>query len=468
MQLLNINIWTKSPLPGLLDLVIIGVYLILIFFWARIITQKRIDENPAYEFFQMGLFAKIFGAIALGIVYTFFYGVQDTLGFYISSEALVNVLFENPGGYFRLMMGDMSPEAFSAFNYRTGYPWYRNDPSGFFVVRITSIFTILGFKNYFTTSILFSCFFFKGFWKLYLMITDIFPNYRKEFAFAVFFFPSVMFWSSGILKDTVTLSMTGWFLYSFYWLVLKRKNTIKNLFWLLISGFCVLAIKPYVLVALIPGAFIYLAWNYLGKVNNVLLRIFLAPALTMIFLISGLFLLSLFKPALGDYGTIDGIIQKAIITYEDHTRAVQYGENFYSLGKFDGTLENFLSKAPGAITAGLFRPFIWEAKNPFVLLAALENLGLFFLICLILWRTGLVKTIEISFNTPLIVFSLSFALFFAFAVGVSTANFGALVRLKTPMLPFLATALLALYRRSAEIKNEKENNNARALVMKNV
>jgi hypothetical protein len=195
--------------------------------WAYAYKQRKVQENPVYEYYVKGLFAKIAGAIALGLVYTIHYGVQDTLGFYISSEALVNVLFENPKGYFRLLMGDMSPEAFSAFNANTGYPWYRNDPSGFLVVRITSIFTILGFKNYFTTSILFAWVFFHGFWKLFLLLTRIYPKYHREYAFAVFFFPSVVFWASGILKDTVTLSMIGWLLYSMYMVFILGEDKRK-------------------------------------------------------------------------------------------------------------------------------------------------------------------------------------------------------------------------------------------------
>ena len=458
------SIWTQSQLPSLVDLVIMVFYLILIFIFAYQKKRRNILENPAYEYYVTGLFAKIAGAIALCLVYTLHYGIQDTLGFYISSEAMVNVLTENPRGYFKLLFDGLNREALSAFTYRTGYPWYYNDPNSFYIVRITSIFTVFGFKNYFTTSILFAWFFFKGYWKLFLLLNKLYPNYRKEFAYAVFFFPSVMFWGSGILKDAVTLSMTGWFVYSVYFAFVLKEQRFKNIIAMLITGYLIMAIKPYIIVALVPGAFIWLAWSYIRKNENILLRVLLGPVTTILFLAFGVGILAIFQRSLGTYGSIDGIINKALVTYDDHTRAYAYGENFYDLGEFDGTMGNFFSKAPLAIFTGLFRPLLWEARNPFMLLAALENLAFLLLVFVIFWRTGIVKTIKIAFDEPLVVFALSFAIVFAFGVGISSGNFGALVRLKIPLLPFLAAGLFTLYRRSTELKKEKENQESRAFI----
>lgn len=450
------NIWSQNLFPSLLDYVIMGTYLIVILMIAFYIQQKNIHKNPNYKYFTAGLLAKIGGAIAVGLVYTLYYGIQDTLGFYISSEAMVNLLFDNPKAYFRILMGDISPEALSNFTRATGYPWYRHDPSSFFIVRITSIFTLLGFKNYFTTSILFASFFFIGYWKLFLLLTTIHPRYHKGYAIAVFFLPSVVFWGSGILKDTVTLSMTGWFLYALYSLFYLKKDKLKNTLAIIITGYLILAIKAYIIVALIPGAMIWLGWSYIRKVENVVVRFLFAPVTALFFLIFGFMILNLMSSTLGVYGSIEGIISKAIITYEDHTTTAHYGDNYYTLGEFDGTLGNFLSKAPAAIAAGLFRPFLWEVRNVFMALAALENTALLIMVITMFWRTGIVKTFKIAFDEPLIVFSIVFAIVFAFAVGVSTANFGALVRLKIPLLPLFVAGLITLYQKSREEKFEAE------------
>ncbi len=446
------DVWTKSPYPGLHDYVVIAVYLILIFVFAKSYQNKKEPFNHVYRYFTWGLFARIFGAIALCLVYEAYYGSGDTVGFYRSSETMVNLLFQNPGAYFRILFGEFSPEVLSKFSRSTGFPWYMDDYEAFSVSRFTSIFTFFGFKNYFSASILFATFFFQGYWKLFLLLNKIYPKYQKEFAFAVFFFPSVLFWGSGILKDTVTLSMTAWFVYSVYHVFIFKENRWKNSIAMILTGYLIIAIKPYIMIALVPGAFIWLAWSYVRKYENIVLRIITAPLVTAIFISVGFLILMILSPSLGVYGSVDGIIKKATVTYDDHTRAYAYGENFYDLGELEPSVAGLISKAPLAIFTGLFRPLPWEARNFFMALAALENVSFLIFVLVIIWRTGFVKTIKIAFDEPLVIFSLSFALFFAFGVGISSGNFGALVRLKIPMLPFLAAGLFTLYRRAMEIK----------------
>jgi hypothetical protein len=44
----------------------------------------------------------------------------------------------------------------------------------------------------------------------------------------------------------------------------------------------------------------------------------------------------------------------------------------------------------------------------------------------------------------MLIFAFSFTIIFAFGVGLATANFGALVRYKIPMLPFFVGGLFVL------------------------
>ncbi|MFW5793812.1 MAG: hypothetical protein ACOCWC_05965 [Bacteroidota bacterium] len=448
------DIWTKSLTPDLLDLAIIAFYLLIIFIISHYIKKKHIYTNPAYQYYVYGLFASIVGAIALGLVYNFYYPGGDTTGYYRSSEAMVNLLRSDYKAYFRLLFGDLSPEALSAFTAETGKPWYTHDYGAFAIVRITSIFTLLGFKNYFTASILFAWFFYIGYWKLYLLFCNFYPKYYKQLAIPILFFPSVLFWGSGILKDTVTLAALAWFIYAIYFLIVKKKFVIPNIIAILLLGYILLVVKPYIVVALMPGLAIWAGWHYLSKIDNPLIKFFISPLILVLFLVLGISSLSLFSENLGIYGSMEGIIQKAIITYEDHLRFEQYGTNFYSLGEFDGTLSNFLAKTPAAVVAGLFRPFVWEAESTFVLLSAIENALLLIFVLYVFLKNGPVRFMRIAFKEPMVIFSLSFAFIFAFAVGVSSGNFGALVRLKIPMIPFFVASFVIIFMKSRESQDE--------------
>ena len=50
-----------------------------------------------------------------------------------------------------------------------------------------------------------------------------------------------------------------------------------------------------------------------------------------------------------------------------------YGGNSFDIGEFDASAVSMLSKAHLAISAALFRPFLWEARNPVMLMSAIEN-----------------------------------------------------------------------------------------------
>ena len=444
------------------DYVIIAVYLILIFIFAYNYQTKKLAFNPVYRYYTLALFARIIGAIALCLVYEGYYKGGDTVGYYRSSEALINLLFEKPQAYFKILFGDFSKEILSNFSRTTGFPWHMDDYESFAVIRVTSIFTFLGFKNYFTTSILFATFFFIGHWKLYLLFCQIYPKYYKQFAIAILFFPSVVFWGSGILKDTITLSSMSWMIYSFYFVFVKKEKIFKNGLAFIINLIIILSIKPYLVVALLPGIMAWFGWEYLKKIQNPLGRILVAPFIAAIFLGIGYLLVSLLQGSLGVYGNIYGIIDKAITTYYDHMRVEQYGAHVYNLGTFDGSVSNFFAKTPVAITAGLFRPFFWDVRTLFMAISAMENTILLIFTIIIFWRTGPVKTIKITFDEPMVIFALGFALVFAFAVGISSGNFGALVRLRTPLLPLFASGLIILLNRSTELKKQRDHSDSKS------
>jgi uncharacterized membrane protein YozB (DUF420 family) len=61
------------------DFIVTPLVLLVIFFVAYLIRPYVTDEKN-YEYFLPALGVKLFGAIALGIVYQFYYGSGDTLG----------------------------------------------------------------------------------------------------------------------------------------------------------------------------------------------------------------------------------------------------------------------------------------------------------------------------------------------------------------------------------------------------
>jgi len=63
---------------------------------------------------------------------------------------------------------------------------------------------------------------------------------------------------------------------------------------------------------------------------------------------------------------------------------------------------------------------------------------------------------KILFSDSFIVFSIVFSFIFSFFIGLSTANFGALVRYKIPLIPFfMSTLFIIIQNFNIEKKNIK-------------
>jgi hypothetical protein len=88
-------------------------------------------------------------------------------------------------------------------------------------------------------------------------------------------------------------------------------------------------------------------------------------------------------------------------------------------------------------------------------LSAIENFILLLFTIYIFTLTSFRKMLLIIKNNPLILYSVIFSLMLAFGVGIATANFGALVRYKIPLIPFYFSALFLIYKIAEKQKIHK-------------
>jgi hypothetical protein len=145
---------------------------------------------------------------------------------------------------------------------------------------------------------------------------------------------------------------------------------------------------------------------------------------------------------LGDY-SLDNVVDKAVITQSD-LKQDYYAGNAFDIGDLEPTLESLLSHSHLAINAALFRPYLWEANNIVMFISGLENFFVLSFTLLVLFRSRGYKLFRYVMGHHLIKFSLFFSLFFAFSVGISTSNFGSMVRYRIPLLPFYIGSLFIL------------------------
>jgi hypothetical protein len=445
------------------DWILSPFYIIVIFVIASFIKNKGIRKSPIYKYFLNGLLVKIIGGISVCLIYVYYYKQGgDTLVYNSDSSALLKLLFYSPGDFFKAWFSPFSKETMSYFTAETGTITYGRDANVFMVDRLLVPLKLIGFDSYLVTSILMASVSFTGIWKIYVVFCDNYPSLYKQFAIAILFIPSVVFWGSGMLKDSWTIAAAGWYFYSFYSLFIKRRAIVMSSFTLVISAAIMILIKPYIFLGLLPGTLLWMTWSRLSKIKNHFIKVLIGPIILIGGMGVGFLIWSLTGSNLGDYRTLDSMLQKAVESSED-LKQDYYQGNSFDLGKYDPTITGLLSKFPIATATGLFRPFLWETKNVVMFASGLENFFVLFFVLYTFFRKPWI-TISCLLSDPLVLFSLIFAVFFAFSVAISTSNFGSMVRLRIPMFPFLLSGFIIINSKVKTVIRDLDFNNKRVMM----
>src|SRR6187455_3367130 len=394
---------------------------------------------PAFAF-------KIVGAILLGIIYQYYYKGGDTLNYWRQTDIINSSFSDSIGTWFRLITGSAEIYDVDVYKYTTQFYWYGRSSPEYLISIIGAIIGLFTMTTYLPTAVIFAAISFIGVWKLYIVFTKLYPRLSKQLAYAFLFIPSVVFWGSGFMKDTITLSCIGWVTHFFYLIFFENKKIVLNSFFALIFLYIIYIIKTYIVLAFLPAILLWGVGLLSYKIKDTRLILFVryflyASAIGGIALVGGKLEAEMF----GEYN-VESVASKSFVTrdYLYRVSNEQDGSG-YTLGDFDPTLLGMLEQAPAGVNVTLFRPYLWEARKPIVMISALESLLYLIFSVVVIFRNNPIRVVQRILSDETLQFCLIFTLVFAFAVGISTSNFGSLVRYKIPCLPFYTAFLIILY-----------------------
>jgi len=437
----------------LVDIVVPAVLIIVIFFVSKFTQYLKIEDNPSYRFYVKGVMIKVIGGISVCLIYVFYYQGGDTINYFNDDTVIVNLLFKNPIQCFSYLIQGVNSVTWYYLDYETGWPIYSFDDQAFAVIRLTWILALVTFKSFIGTTILLAWISYFPIWRMYQIFILEFPKLEKQLAIAILFIPSVFFWGSGLLKDTITFSGVALFTSSLYHAIVLKRQIFKNIIFIALAAVILISIKPYILFALFPGSILWISGIFLTSVENELLRKYITPILALIAMFSGIIGLQLMGGVLGDY-SVDKVLNKAVTTQTD-LKSEHYQGSSFDIGEFDPTISGVLSKAPLAINAALFRPYIWEANNPAMLMSGIENFILLIFSIYLTIKLRVINLFRLVFKHRMLFFTVTFSLFFAFSVGLTTSNFGSLVRYKIPAIPFFLSSLIIIRHKYQEEQSDE-------------
>ena len=466
------------------------------FLFVFIIAKSSFFALPGISKGQIiGLFIlKILVGIFLWEWFESHYPLTDSVFYFNDSKILADLLFESPSRFFHLFFGIQGQPITSEPILAHLVLWTDdfntllvNDTRAF--IRLNTLFQLFSFGQFHVHTV-FVCFIsFVGLVYLYKLFYPYVSAVSYLLIVALFLFPTVLFWSSIVLKESVLFLGLGLLLYHTE-CGLTKKYGLKNGIGLIAGLVILVGIKVYVLIAIFP-ALITNSWIARTNGKWVLTKYcvtcfclfifalnihFIFPAANPITIIKskqsaflnvakgGLLLsndsgrciyldykagweqlchitdttfklkknevyASIIRGSQQDSLLINGLMDTTTYTLRD---TVAPAGSRVDIQRLDVNENRFAQKSVRAFYSVLMLSGLQKLKKPFAILLFAENAILLVLLI------GLVcffrrKVVPV----PLILFCFSFVFILFCLIGLTTPILGALVRFRVPAIPFL-------------------------------
>jgi uncharacterized membrane protein YiaA len=388
---------------------ILILLLIAVWLWRR-------DTSVLHKFYWPALITKCVAGLSLGIIYSTYYEASDTFTFFQLAVDQADLARNDLGAYLGFL-----------FSKREGY--FLGEHRTIFFTKITSVLALLTGNNYWITSLYFSLLSFFAAWYLSNTIARLFPEYKIAACITFLFFPSVVFWSSGIIKEALAMAAMFFLTASFLRLWVREQISILAILLAVICGLTVFNLKYYYLAVFIPVTVSALIAQRLCekfKIESSLKQILIMTGVLSCGFLAITFLHPNFSPsrileviAFNNKAFMDACTPDDVI-------------HFYNL---EPTWGSMVINAPWAFISGLFRPFVWEANTIFKFITGAENLVL---LLLTIFAIPHLKNIPRSPHRLLLVGVILYCATLSIFLALSTPNFGTLARYGVGYLPFVA------------------------------
>ena len=388
------------------------VYLIngLVLYGLVRLVALQIKNETVKKYFYPALLFKLICTICIGLFYTLFYQGGDITSYFESGTELSKLPFSE---YIKEITSSTS----------------LSDPQrSIYFKRIVSVLIFFTKSDFWLTSLYFSLISFFGSCYFIIQLTKIYSKTTLPAIIALFFFPSIVFWSSSIIKEAMAFGCLLYFIgYSF-----KLIHSIKFKWYEIpISILCLsllILLKYYIAAAILPCLVLYFLMEIKVKISNLQwysLSFFLAMA--MVF---GLhFMHPNFDPK-WFFIAIEEARNSLIANSKPESIIQLYsGANILLAGVI-----NFFI----LLISGFFRPALFESFHFPIVLAGIENtLLLFLFISRFFGKLSFEKK-----DLNLIIIVITYTTFLALLLSYSSPNFGTLSRFKIYFMPFFLILIL--------------------------
>ena len=364
------------------------------------IIGYRLSNNSALKiFYWPGLVIKVLAGIALGLLYTYYYQNGDTWVMFNEAIKLAKSAFASSNSFLDIyLLSDYSAIPDYAYSIQ---------PRAAFMTKILAFLALITHNNYWLSGCYLSMFSFFGFWLAANMVFKIFAN-RITAVLPTLFFPSIVFWSAGVLKESVAIgSLLG------VMAILINAYYRKSIGWLnlllLIIGLLLLLSLKYYYAAMLIVTFttVFISRAILPERSNRYVEI----GLLLVVFISITGIASMSHPNFWPSRFL-GVITDNYYQFLEHSSL----ESVVKFNNLSPTIASFLYHSPKALFVGLFYPLGLASFNLVKLASVIENwlVLLTFIIAIRWFRIPNVKDDRLLLSA-MILFVITSAIFITFS-----------------------------------------------------
>lgn len=266
------------------------------------------------------------------------------------------------------------------------------------------------------------------------------PEVRPLYVFAsCLLVPSVLFWSGGIVKESLAIGGLGLLVYgAARWI--ERDDRVGAMPWLVVGALTVLLLKAYFLVPFAAAAGVWAAARR-GIIRRGR-RVEIRPERLLaggVLALAGFVVVGSIFPSYA----LPNLIEE--VAYRQELGAARAGgSTFVEETQVQRNAVSVLLWAPIGLITALVRPLLFEARSPVLLVSAAEMTVYLFLIARIVLGAGVTSALRRMLASPGLIFCAVMTLGVALGVGLSTVNMGTPARYRAPMLPFYTVLLLGM------------------------
>lgn len=371
------------------------------------------------KFYWPALLVKLLCGILYGLLYRHYYDYGDTFSYFSEAVKIADVGRNELGAYIRFLLFNENENSFG-LSFSSVY-----HVRSFWMVKVVSPFLILTNNNYWLTTCYFSLFSFLGIFYLVSTLNKIYPGNKVEILISFLAFPSFVFWSSGLTKESLAIGSLFFLLGVVFRIVQETKITVWEVLLVPLLFYLEWKIRVFYLAVLILTIGVFLIYHYLSK-SPLLSRykwVIISVSVVVSFVV-----ITQMDYALNFSNFLDSII------YAYNTNYGTNPSNAIHFPNLSG-ISSIIIYSPYALVSGLFRPFVFDAQTWPMIIVGIENL---ILLIFFLSRIPYLKKTYHGIEIALWFYIFILAVFLA----LSTPNFGTLTRYKVAFLPIFLFLLV--------------------------